>query len=129
MQASQIPSKEAQSKLLAERIVELSSMVLSWKENRHYIALKVGDGPYSNAVTVRGSEDTVSFHIPSGNLEQQAITEGFNPEDQHAKRPFFRHKRHFHGLSLADLQKHEPLFRSIVKDSIEYVLSQRPKGK
>jgi len=129
MRASQVPSKQTQSRLIAQKIVELSSKVLSRKENAKYIALKVGDGPYSNVVTVRGSKDTVTFHIPSENLEEQAIAEGFSPEDRNAKRPFFKHKRYFHGLTLTDLQRHEPLFRSIVKNSMDYVSRHRPHGK
>ena len=96
MQAAKISPEEERLRLadsLAESIVELSSKVLSKKRNPKYIALKVGDGPYSNVVTVRWQEDTVSFHIPSSDLEEQAIAEGFNPENQHARRPFFRHKR------------------------------------
>jgi hypothetical protein len=130
MQTSQVPSKEERSRL-AERIVELSSRVLSKKENSRYMALKVGDGPYSNAATVLWREGIVSFHIPSSDLEKQAIAAGFSPENRQlkSKRPFFRHKRYFHGLTLADLQDHEPLFRAIVKGSLDYILSRRPKGK
>ncbi len=128
MQVFQVPSKEAQSRL-AERIVELSSKVLSKKENTSYIALKVGDGSYSNAATVRWRKDSVSFHIPSSDLVKQTIAAGFSPENRQSSRPFFKHKWYFYGLTLADLQKHEPLFRAIVKDSLEYILSRRPKRK
>ena len=128
MQASQVPSKEERSRL-AERIVGLSSGVLSKKENPNYIALKVGDGPYSNAVTVRWRKDRVSFHMPSSDLVNQAIAAGFSPKNAQARRPFFKHKYYFYGLTLADLQEHKPMFRAIVKDSLEHILSRRPKGK
>jgi len=114
---------------IAAKIVELSSMVLSKKENPHYIALKVGDGPYSNAVTVRWRTDRVSFHIPSTDLVKQAVAAGFSPENCESRRSFFEHKWYFNGLTLADLQKHEPLFSAIVKGSLEYIRSRRPKGK
>ena len=49
----------------ATRIAELSDRPLSKKENRGYIALKDGDGSYSNVVTVGLDTDKASFHIPS----------------------------------------------------------------
>ena len=129
MQAIKVSSKGARSKLLADRIVELSAKVLSKKENPNYIALKVGDGPYSNVANVLWRKDTVSFHIPSSVLVEQAIAAGFSPENRQSRRPFFKHKCYFYGLTLADLQKHEHLFRAIVKDSMDHILSRRPKGK
>ena len=114
---------------IAARIVELSNHVLSTKKNPRSITLKVGDGPYSNAVTVRWRKDRVSFHIPSTNLVKQAVEAGFSPENPQSARPFFEHKWHFNGLTLTDLQEHEPLFRAIIKDSLEYILSRRPRGK
>ena len=128
MQASKVPSKDTQSKL-AERIRELSSINLSKKENRSYFALKSDDGPYSSIVTVRWHKNSVSFHMPSSDLVGQAKAAGFSPENRQSSRPFFKHKRYFYGLTLTDIQKHEPLFRAIVKDSLEYVISQRPRKK
>jgi hypothetical protein len=130
VQAHKILLKEERSRL-ADRIVELSSEALSSDKtsSKNYIALKVGGGPHSNAATVRWRDDVVTFHIPSSDLVNRAIAAGFSPENEHSVRPFFKHKHRFCGLTLADLQEHESLFRAIVKDLTKYVVGWRQKGE
>lgn len=130
MQAFQVPSKEERSKL-ADRIVELSSGALSKDEESclSYIALKVGSGPYSNVATVWWRKDMVTFHLPSSDLEKRANDAKLGPENENSSRLFFKHKCRFYGLTPAKLHEHEPLFRAIVKDSLEHVIGWRAKGK
>lgn len=129
MQASRrIPSKE-ERRTLAERIIELSSPRLFKKENQHYIALQVGERPYCNAIALSWRKDRVSFYIPSSYLLTQATTEGLKPEHAQPRERLSEHKFYFYGLKPEDLRKHESLFRSIIDESIDFIKSQRPKGK
>ncbi|MGO9775228.1 MAG: hypothetical protein ACLPM3_01410 [Terracidiphilus sp.] len=128
MQTLLIPSKEERL-VLAEQIVELSSAVLSKKENQRYLALQVGTPPYCNAVALAWSKDRVSFYIRSTDLVNQAILEGFKPEPAKSAAVLSKHKYDFYGLKTVDLRKHEDLFRAIVKESVDFILSQRPKAK
>jgi hypothetical protein len=128
MQTLRIPTKEERL-ILADRIVELSSSVLSKKENQHYLALQVGAPPYCNAVVLTWRKDRVSFYIPSTDLRKQAAAEGFELEPAKPMVALNKHKYLIYGLKLADLQKHEDLFKAVVKESVDFILSQRPKGK
>jgi hypothetical protein len=114
---------------IAQKIVELSSNRLSISENRRYIALKMGDGAYSNTATVGLRRNRVSFHVPSTELIGQANEAGLRPQSANARRLFFKHQQFFNGLTMSDVKKHEDLFRAITNDSLDWVLSQRPKTK
>jgi hypothetical protein len=127
MSTSQVTSDEGR-RVLAGRIVELSDRVLSVKENRQYIGLQVEAGRYKNAVALHGEQ--VSFYPSEGSLDQ-ARAEGFNPEPVVPDRPgsIAEHKYLFRGLSITDLRAHEALFRAMTKESVDFILSRRPRGK
>jgi hypothetical protein len=105
----------------------LSDGVLSMAKNGGYIALKIGTGPNSDAVTVR--EGRVSFFIRSTGTLNRARAEGFAPALVDASGLSNKDKYRFPGLRLSDIDGHEALFREIVRDSISTILDRRPKGK
>ncbi len=60
----------------------------------------------------------------------EAVAADFKPEPAVARtRGLVERKYYFNGLKLADLQKHEPMFKAIVNESIDFVLGQKPAGK
>jgi hypothetical protein len=128
MQRSLLPSNEDRREL-AKAIAALSPRILSIKENKKYVALQIGMRPYCNAISLSLYKDRVSFYIPSTQLRNEAIVAEFEPEPANAKTTLAEHKYYFNGLRVAGLQKHELLFKAIVKESVDYVLSQKPKGK
>jgi hypothetical protein len=105
---------------IAALIVELSGSVLSTVENKHHIALKIGNGNYSNAVIVVDS-GYVKFFIPSEDLRKRVANEGFAPKrvkwPGHQVGVGFR----FWGLSLNDIQAHGELFKALVQGSISEI--------
>jgi len=115
---------------IADRIAQMSDPVLSIQNNDSgYLSLKVGTGPYSNAVTVWKNEDRVSFFIRSTDILNKASAAGFTPiaVDPTATASNNKYKYAFELLSFTDLQNNEGLFREIVKDSVETVVDRRPR--
>jgi len=60
---------------------------------------------------------------------KDAIDAGFGPEPAKMKTELAGCKYFFNGLKLSDLEKHEAMFRAIVKESVDFIISRRPKGK
>jgi hypothetical protein len=100
----------------------LSNPELRVKENQRYIALQVGDPPFCNAVMVSNS-DRVKFIIQSEDLLKRA-GEHFEPIEVSGEKRRFT----FYGLTINDIQDHEPLFRELVQESIGTEIGQKPKG-
>ena len=121
-----LKSEMTREEKIAVRIVELSNQVLSTEDSNLHIALKIGAGPYSNAVTVSKHSDRVSFFL-STDLRRKAEAEGFKPEPVESTRPWPKDKFRFWHLGLSDLQAHEALFREIVKESVSVIMSRRSK--
>jgi hypothetical protein len=71
----------------------------------------------------------VSFYIPSADLRDQATSEGFKFDPANPAMALNKHKYLIYGLKLTDLKKHEDLFRDIVKESVDFILGQRPTRK
>ncbi|MFZ0395008.1 MAG: hypothetical protein WCF17_10415 [Terracidiphilus sp.] len=124
-----LPSKNARQEL-AEAIAALSTRPLSIKGNQKYLALQSGAPPFCNVVSLSLHKDRVSFYIRSTQLMNEAVAADFKPEPAVARtRGLVERKYYFNGLKLADLQKHEPMFKAIVNESIDFVLGQKPAGK
>ena len=112
---------------IATRIVELSDGDLEPQHTRYHISLKVGAGPYSNAVTVSKRDDRVNFFITSTNLLRKAEAEGFKPKRAEAKHPWHKDRFRFWELGLNDIEAQQVLFREIVKESVSVVMDRKRK--
>jgi hypothetical protein len=109
---------------IAARLVELSNQVLSKKNNRTHIALKV-----KNRVAVLVSHsDRVQFIISSTDLLERVKAEKFNLKPAPKYIPMHEVKHYFEGLGLNQIQAHELLFKEIVNESVAAVSDRRPKG-
>jgi hypothetical protein len=120
-------TREDRLKIIAAKIVELSDQRLSTHKNPKYVALKIGSGPYSNAVVVHNN--LVSFFIRSGDLLNWAKKEEFDPVEAPKTTPMNEHKLLFRGLGLSDIEAHEALFREIVMESVRMIMDRKPKKK
>lgn len=116
--------KEGRLKI-AERIVDLSDKRLSTKVNAGHITLKIG----ASVAVVVSSSDRVGFYIRSTDLLERARAAGINLTKAKEKYLKDEHKYHFPGLSVAALDKDEPLFRAIIQDSVNLVQSPRSNGR
>jgi hypothetical protein len=115
---------------IANRIVALSDNELRpGKAKAGWIPPKYENGPNSVAAVV--SKNRVSFLIRATQARDQARAEEFNPVQVDPSGIVGRNKDKywFYGLRLGDLEKHEALFRAIVRDSVDTIISRRPKGK
>lgn len=113
---------------IADRIVELSDGVLERpRDTKRHISLKIGAGPYSNAVTISKYFDRVNFFILSADLLRKAEAEGFKPETVESTRPWPKDRFRFWGLGLGDIQAHEALFREIVVESVRAIMDRKPR--
>ncbi|HWG19724.1 MAG TPA: hypothetical protein VG225_04275 [Terracidiphilus sp.] len=112
---------------IAVRIAELSNGDLEPLDTEFHISLKMGAGPYSNAVTISKRENRVNFFILSRDLLRKAEAEGFKPEPVESTRPWPKDRFRFWQLGLSDIQTHEALFREIVKESVIAIMDRRSK--
>jgi hypothetical protein len=112
---------------IAVRIVELSGGDLEPLDTEFHISMKIGVGPYSNAVTISKRNDRVNFFILSTGLLRKAKAEGFTPEKVESTRPWPKNRFRFLQLRLSDIQAHEALFREIVKESVSAIMNRRSK--
>ena len=112
---------------IATRIVDRSNQALSTVERQNHIALKIGTGPYSNAVMV--TDSYVKFLIRSEDLRNRAKEEGFNPEEVIWKGPWAGFGYRFRGLRLNDIQEHEGFFKAVVQESINEIGYRKEQGK
>jgi hypothetical protein len=119
-------SREERLKIAA-RIVEFSEGRLSQSEDRkqEYVVLKIGSGPYSNAVRVR--DNRVSFFIRSEDLRVRVIAAGFKLTPVGNTTPINKHKIRIWELNRAKIEDHEVLFREIVNESVSLLMDMRPK--
>ena len=111
---------------LGKKKLELGATTAGW------IPIKYETGSNSVAAVVSVC-DRVSFLITTSQLLDQARTEGFNPiadtrtEGRYTNK--YRDRYRFHGLRISDIENHAPLFSAIIKDSVDTLISRRPKGK
>jgi hypothetical protein len=112
---------------IALRIAELSGGDLEPLDTEFHISLKIGVGPFSNAVTISKRNNRVNFFILSGDLLRKAKAEGFKPEEVKSTRPWPKDRFRFWQLGLSDIQAHEALFREIVKESVSAIMDRRSK--
>ncbi len=109
---------------IAKRLVELSNQVLSKKENKTHIALKVKNRV---AVLVSHSE-RVQFIITSEDLVNRVRAEKFNLTPAPNSIPMHEIKYYFEGLGINQIRAHELLFKEIVNESVQAVMDRKPKG-
>jgi len=114
---------------IADRIVELSNGALELEDAKSHFSLKIGAGPYSNAVTVSKHFDRVNFFITSTDLLGKAEAEGFKPKRAEAKKPWHKDRFRFWELGLGDIEAHEALFREIVRESVSVIMDKKAKKK
>src|SRR5271170_955165 len=113
---------------LAKYLMGLSNEHLSLTDKpRNYIAIEVGFKPNKNAIGVSKYRDRVSLLVRSTDLLRRIEMAGFTPVPVPQTRPMMKDKYFILGLSKNDVNRHEALFREVVKESIETVRSRKSK--
>jgi hypothetical protein len=118
------PSAENKRMQIAKRLIELSDHVLSVAHTKSgYVVLKLGQNSNSNVITIWNNR--TSCFINNFELLENARAAGFHPEPVIVKRKSEKDRFRFRNLTGDDIEKHEELFRKIVKDSIDLIQFRR----